>query len=54
LPVNNPRDAWLFDDVFSVDVSVNQSAIMSHNIEEEMSMGDMMTSLKLRGEIIRW
>jgi trk system potassium uptake protein len=46
--VNNPRDAWLFDAVFSVDVSVNQSAIMSHIIEEEMSMGDMMTLLKLR------
>jgi trk system potassium uptake protein len=46
--VNNPRDAWLFDDVFSVDVAVNQSAIMSHIIEEEMSMGDMMTLLKLR------
>jgi trk system potassium uptake protein len=46
--VNNPRDAWLFDSVFSVDVAVNQSAIMSHIIEEEMSMGDMMTLLKLR------
>jgi trk system potassium uptake protein len=46
--VNNPRDAWLFDDVFSVDVAVNQSSIMSHIIEEEMSMGDMMTLLKLR------
>ncbi len=46
--VNNPRDAWLFDDVFSVDVAVNQAAIMSHVIEEEMSMGDMMTLLKLR------
>lgn len=46
--VNNPRDAWLFSNVFSVDVAVNQSAIMSHIIEEEMSMGDMMTLLKLR------
>ncbi len=46
--VNNPRDAWLFGSVFSVDAAVNQSAIMSHIIEEEMSMGDMMTLLKLR------
>lgn len=46
--VNNPRDAWLFDEVFSVDSAVNQSSIMSHIIEEEMSMGDMMTLLKLR------
>lgn len=46
--VNNPRDAWLFTDVFSVDVAVNQADIMAQMIEEEMSMGDMMTLTKLR------
>jgi trk system potassium uptake protein TrkA len=46
--VNNPRDAWLYTDLFSVDVAVNQSDIMSQMIEEEMSMGDMMTLTKLR------
>jgi trk system potassium uptake protein len=46
--VNNPRDAWLFNEIFKVDVSVNQAEILSHLIEEEMSMGDMMTLLKLR------
>jgi trk system potassium uptake protein TrkA len=46
--VNNPRNAWLFNKMFSVDVAVNQSEIMSRLIEEEMSMGDMMTLLKLR------
>jgi trk system potassium uptake protein len=46
--VNNPRNAWLFNDSFSVDVAVNPSEIMAHLIEEEMSMGDMMTLLKLR------
>ncbi len=46
--VNNPRNAWLFDDTFHVDVSLNQSAIMARLIEEEMSLGDMMTLLKLR------
>ena len=46
--VNNPRDAWLFNDTFHVDVAVNQAAIMTRLIEEEMSMGDMMTLLKLR------
>lgn len=46
--VNNPRDAWLFKDLFYVDVAVNQAAIMSRLIEEEMSMGDMMTLIKLR------
>lgn len=46
--VNNPRDAWLFDKKFNVDVMVNQADILSRLIEEEMSMGDMMTLLKLK------
>lgn len=46
--VNNPRDAWLFDEKFNVDVAVNQADILSRLIEEEMSMGDMMTLLKLK------
>lgn len=46
--VNNPRAAWLFDEKFHVDVAVNQAALMSSIIEEEMSVGDMMTLLKVR------
>jgi trk system potassium uptake protein TrkA len=46
--INNPRNAWLFDEKFCVDVAVNQADIMASLIEEEMSMGDMMTLLKLR------
>jgi trk system potassium uptake protein TrkA len=46
--VNNPRNAWLFNEKFGVDVTVNQAEIISSLIEEEMSMGDMMTLLKLR------
>ncbi|PKN83644.1 MAG: potassium transporter TrkA, partial [Chloroflexi bacterium HGW-Chloroflexi-8] len=46
--VNNPRNAWLFTETFGVDVTVNQAEIISSLIEEEMSMGDMMTLLKLR------
>ncbi|MEW6240152.1 MAG: potassium channel family protein [Chloroflexota bacterium] len=46
--VNNPRNAWLFTPEFGVDVALNQADIMSRLIEEEMSLGDMMTMLKLR------
>lgn len=46
--VNNPRNAWLFDQKFHVDVSVNQAELLSRLIEEEMSLGDMMTLLQLR------
>lgn len=46
--VNNPRNAWLFGKMFEVDSAVNQAEIMSRLIEEEMSLGDMMTLLKLK------
>ncbi len=46
--INNPRNAWLFDDHFHVDVALNHAAVMSSLIQEEMSLGDMMTLLKLR------
>jgi trk system potassium uptake protein len=46
--VNNPRDAWLFDEKFHVDVAVNQADILASLIQEEMSLGDMITLLKLR------
>jgi trk system potassium uptake protein TrkA len=46
--VNNPRNAWLFTADFGVDVCLNQADVMAKLIEEEMSLGDMMTLLKLR------
>jgi len=46
--VNDPRNDWLFNETFNVDVAVNQAEILAHLIEEEMSMGDMITLLKLR------
>jgi len=46
--INNPRNAWLFDDKFHVDVALNNASIMASLIEEEMSLGDMVTLLKLR------
>lgn len=46
--INNPRNAWLFNEHFHVDCPLNQAEIMASLIEEEMSLGDMMTLLKLR------
>jgi trk system potassium uptake protein TrkA len=46
--INNPRNAWLFDQSFHVDETVNNADVMAHLIQEEMSLGDMMTLLKLR------
>ena len=46
--VNNPKNAWLFTPEMGVDVALNQADLMAHLIAEEMSLGDMMTLLKLR------
>ncbi len=46
--INNPTTAWLFNDDFGVDVALNQADILSSLIEEEMSLGDMMTLVKIR------
>ena len=46
--INNPLNAWLFDQSFHVDETVNQADVMAHLIQEEISLGDMMTLLKLR------
>lgn len=46
--VNNPRNAWLFTPEMGVDVALNQADLIAHLIAEEMSLGDMMTLLKLR------
>jgi len=46
--VNNPNNAWLFNDKFHVDVALNQADLLAHLIQEEMSLGDMMTLFKIR------
>jgi trk system potassium uptake protein TrkA len=46
--VNNPKNAWMFTPEMGVDVALNQADVIGHLIAEEMSLGDMMTLLKLR------
>ena len=46
--INNPRNAWLFDKRFHVDVAINQAEILASLVEQEMSLGEMLTLLKLR------
>lgn len=46
--INNPKNAWMFTPEMGVDVALNPSDLMAHLIAEEMSLGDMMTLLKLR------
>ena len=46
--VNNPKNSWMYTPEMGVDVAVNQADLIAHLIAEEMSLGDMMTLLKLR------
>jgi trk system potassium uptake protein TrkA len=46
--INNSKNAWLFTPEMGVDVSLNQAEILSKLTAEEMSIGDMMTMLKIR------
>jgi trk system potassium uptake protein TrkA len=46
--INNPSNAWLFNEKFKVDVALNSSDVLAHMIQEEMSLGDMMTMFKIR------
>lgn len=46
--VNNPKNAWLFNQEMGVDVALNQADILATLIAEEMSLGDMMMLLQLR------
>ena len=46
--VNNPKNTWLFNAEMGVDVALNQAEILAQLVAEEMSLGDMMTLLKLR------
>ena len=50
--VNNPKNAWLFTPMAGVDVALNQAELLSRLIVEQISLGDVMTLLRLRqGEL---
>jgi trk system potassium uptake protein TrkA len=46
--VHHPKHAWMFTPAMGVDVALNQADVLAHLIAEEMSLGEMMTLLKLR------
>lgn len=48
---NNPKNSWMFTPEMGVDVGLTEADLMAHVVEDEMSLGDMMTLLKLhKGE----
>jgi len=50
--VNNPENEWLYNRAWGVDVALNAAQIITALIEEEASLRDLVTLLKLRqGEV---
>lgn len=47
--LNNPRNGWLYTPEWGIDIAVSPTAIITKIIEEEMSLGDLVTLLKLKG-----
>lgn len=45
--VNNPRNEWLFNDAWGVDVAVSTPRLMSALVEEAVSVGDLVRLLRL-------
>jgi trk system potassium uptake protein TrkA len=45
--VNNPKNSWVFTPEMGIDVGLNEADLMAHMVAEEMSLGDMMTIMKL-------
>ncbi len=46
--VNNPRNRWLFNKDFGVDVEVSAPDIIATIVEEETSLGEVITVMKLQ------
>jgi trk/ktr system potassium uptake protein len=46
--VNNPKNRWLYRKDFGVDVEVSASDIIATIVEEETTLGEVITVMKLR------
>lgn len=46
--VNNPRNDWMFDDSWGVDVAVNTPRLMTALVEEAVEIGDVVRLLTLQ------
>ncbi|MCL5070401.1 MAG: NAD-binding protein [Actinobacteria bacterium] len=46
--INNPKNEWLFDKNWGVDIAVSSSIIIANLIQEEVSLGEIISILKLK------
>jgi trk system potassium uptake protein TrkA len=47
--VNNPKNEWMFDEAWGVDVAVSTPRIMTAMVEEAVTVGDLVRLLRLEG-----
>lgn len=45
--VNNPANAWMFDESMGVDIAVDQADIIAKSVEEGLDMEDVFTIMRL-------
>lgn len=49
--VNNPKNDWMFDDSWGVDVAVNTPRLMTALVEEAVEIGDLVRLLTLQSGV---
>jgi trk system potassium uptake protein TrkA len=45
--VNNPKNAWLYTPQMGVDIALNQAELIARLVQEEVSVGDMITLMEI-------
>jgi trk system potassium uptake protein len=48
--INHPKNEWLFDKDFGVDVAVSSTSVMLSLVEKELGFGDLVTLLRLQAD----
>jgi len=46
--VNNPKNEWMFGKDMGVDIAISQAAIIATLLEEQTSLGDLVTLMRLQ------
>ena len=50
--VNNPKNDWMFDDSWGVDVAVNTPQLMTALVEEAVEIGDLVRLMTLQSGVV--
>jgi len=48
--INNPKNEWLFTNMWGVDVALSSAVMVTNLIKEEIGLGELITVMKLQKE----